>query len=89
MIGRGMRIVCSTLLITKSAVCANVVIASFQQGDRTGTYWGIRTNIADYHLASALDCPHKRTLALAHMPTRLKRLSKEAGEAHQLGLCGV
>ena len=28
---------------------------------RTGTYWGIRTNIADYGLADALDCPHDRT----------------------------
>jgi NTE family protein len=56
------------------------VITAFQEGDRTGTYWGIRTNIADYHLATALDCPHERTLALARIPTRLKRLSEEVQE---------
>jgi NTE family protein len=56
------------------------VITSFQQGDRTGTYWGIRTNIADYHLADSLACPHDRTLTLAKIPTRLKRLSEDVQE---------
>jgi len=41
---------------------------------RNGAYWGIRTNIADYRLVDALDCPHDRTLALAATPTRLKRI---------------
>lgn len=41
---------------------------------RGGAYWGIRTDIADYGLADALGCPHDRTLALAEVPTRLKRM---------------
>jgi NTE family protein len=41
---------------------------------RAGAYWGIRSNIAHYNLASALPCPHGRTLALAETPTRLKRM---------------
>lgn len=41
---------------------------------RKGSYWGIRTNIADYGLPDALACPHGRTLALAATPTRLKRM---------------
>ena len=41
---------------------------------RSGAYWGIRTNIDNYGLADALDCPFERTLALAATPTRLKRL---------------
>jgi NTE family protein len=50
------------------------VIDSFQRGVRTGTYWGIRTDVADYAVAGALPCPHDQTLALAATPTRLARL---------------
>ena len=32
---------------------------------RKGAYWGIRTDIKDYALTDALDCPFDRTLALA------------------------
>lgn len=49
-------------------------IDSFKSGARKGAYWGIRTNIADYELQDALDCPFERTLALAETPTRLKRM---------------
>lgn len=38
---------------------------------RRGTYWGIRTQIADYGLADPLPCPEERTLELANIPTRL------------------
>lgn len=44
---------------------------------RKGAYWGIRTNIADYRLADPLPCPFDKTLALAELPTRLKRLDDE------------
>ena len=47
---------------------------------RKGTYWGIRTDIADYRLASALGCPHDHTLALAATPTRLKRMDDNLQE---------
>lgn len=50
------------------------VIGSYQLGLRQGTYWGIRTNIADYHLATAMNCPFDKTLALANTATRLKQL---------------
>jgi NTE family protein len=52
------------------------VIGSYKSGARQGAYWGIRTNIADYELADALDCPHDRTKELAETPTRLKRLGE-------------
>jgi NTE family protein len=51
------------------------VIASFQAGERQGAYWGIRTNILDYHVAGALDCPFDKTMILARIATRLKSLT--------------
>lgn len=50
------------------------LIYSYQHGIRKGTYWGIRTNIADYGLADALPCPFDKTTALAETKTRLKRM---------------
>jgi NTE family protein len=50
------------------------VIDSYKQGVRKGTYWGIRTNIADYALADAMNCPFTETLKLANTATRLKAL---------------
>lgn len=51
------------------------VIDSYTNKTRNGTYWGIRTNIANYGLANALPCPEKQTLQLADIATRLKRVS--------------
>jgi NTE family protein len=61
------------------------LIDSFKAKDtdavyRKGAYWGIRTDIKDYNLGDALDCPHKRTLALAETPTRLKRIDDNLQE---------
>jgi NTE family protein len=50
------------------------VIDSYVLGTRQGAYWGIRTNIADYELDDAMDCPVDKTLDLANIPTRLKAL---------------
>ncbi len=50
------------------------VIDSYKSGARKGAYWGIRTNINDYGLPDALDCPLERTTQLAETPTRLKRI---------------
>ncbi len=50
------------------------VIDSYKQGVRKGTYWGIRTNIADYQLPNAMNCPFNQTMALASVATRLKAL---------------
>jgi NTE family protein len=52
------------------------LIDSFTSKARAGTYWGIRTNIADYELGDVLPCPFEKTLALAKTPTRLKRLDE-------------
>lgn len=39
-----------------------------------GAYWGIRTDIAEYGLPSAVPCPHATSLQLALVSTRLARL---------------
>lgn len=50
------------------------VIDSYKTGARKGAYWGIRTDLANYHLSNTLDCPFEKTIALANTPTRLKEL---------------
>jgi NTE family protein len=54
------------------------VVGSFTAGLRKGAYWGIRTDIADYQLPTALPCPHAATLAIAATPTRLTALDEPA-----------
>ena len=49
-------------------------IDGFKRGDRTGTYWGIRTDISHYQLSDSLPCPTDKTLVLAQTPTRLKKM---------------
>jgi NTE family protein len=51
-----------------------LLIAAYESKDRLGAYWGIRTDIADYKLATALSCPHTKALTLAAIPTRLANL---------------
>ena len=58
------------------------VVGSYKAGLRKGAYWGIRTNIADYKLANAMDCPFARTTVLADTPTRLKKM--DSGLQHRL-----
>jgi NTE family protein len=50
------------------------LIDSFVTERRKGTYWGIRTQIAEYQLTDALTCPPERVTELAELATRLKRL---------------
>jgi NTE family protein len=50
------------------------VIESFESRIRKGAYWGIRTNISNYDLLDAMDCPIDRTTELANVKTRLKKL---------------
>jgi NTE family protein len=50
------------------------VIAAYQAGERAGTYWGIRSQIADYYAPGALPCPDELTTLLADISTRLRRL---------------
>jgi NTE family protein len=55
------------------------IIAAFadRADPHQGTFWGIRTHIADYGLEDALPCTPERTLALAETPTRLRRLEPD------------
>ncbi len=59
-----------------------LLIASYVDKSRKGAYWGIRTNIRNYHLADALnhECPHDQTLRLAAVPTRLESMPEELQE---------
>lgn len=50
------------------------LIGSFENKERAGGYWGIRTNISDYGLPDAMDCPFDETMELACTPTRLKAM---------------
>ena len=47
------------------------VIGSYLAGERQGTYWGIRSDIADYPAPGTLRCPSDETRVLAEYPTRL------------------
>lgn len=47
---------------------------------RQGTFWGIRTDIADYRLADALPCPPEKTRPLAEEPTRLAEVDDTTQE---------
>jgi NTE family protein len=54
------------------------LIESFKRGDHTGTYWGIRTNFADYKLATdPLKCLTRNPIPLAEIPTRLEKIKRD------------
>jgi NTE family protein len=51
------------------------LIESYERGDHTGTYWGIRTDFADYKLADdPLKCASRDPTRLAALPTRLETI---------------
>ena len=50
------------------------VIDGFQAGARTGAYWSVWSEVADFQLADALDVPDARAKELAHVATRLKKM---------------
>lgn len=58
------------------------LIASFKNpaGPHNGAYWSIRCDIGIYPAPGALTCPHDRTIALANVPTRLRKLEPETQE---------
>ncbi|MCU0834688.1 MAG: patatin-like phospholipase family protein [Chromatiaceae bacterium] len=55
------------------------LIQAYATGARQGAYWGIRSDITQYP-GEHLPCPIERTLALAAIPTRLKRLDDTVQE---------
>jgi NTE family protein len=57
------------------------LIESFTSGDRTGTYWAVRSNLRkNYSVPGALPCPFAATQRLASVPTRLAKLDAEVQE---------
>jgi NTE family protein len=56
------------------------LIASYNCKERTGTYWGIQANIANYKLANALPCDFTFTTKLAQTPTRLDAMDDQLQE---------
>jgi NTE family protein len=56
------------------------VMASYQMGLRKGAYWAMRTNILDYKLPTAMNCPFMQTMILAGTATRLKKLDSTLQE---------
>jgi NTE family protein len=60
--------------LRKRQVIGSYRAAAKDANHRSGAYWGIRTDIADYKLDDALPCPHDKTLELAGISTRLSRL---------------
>jgi len=51
------------------------LIESYQRGDHSGAYWGIRTDWKDYGLAQdPLGCAHRDPRPLAETPTRLQKM---------------
>jgi len=50
------------------------VVGSFEAKECQGTYWGIRSHVADYRLADPLPCPPDKTIVLANTKSRLKRM---------------
>ena len=55
-------------------------VEAFKAKEREGAYWGIRSDIADFHLADALPAPHAATMTLATLSTRLARLDDAVQE---------
>ena len=56
------------------------VIDAFRADARDGTYVGIRSEVADYHLADPMEADPLVTRRLAAIPTRLDNLSAELQE---------
>jgi NTE family protein len=57
------------------------VVSGYLNGDRQGTYWGIRSHIGDYGPpAGSLPCPDASALRLAQTATRLKAMDGKLQE---------
>lgn len=56
------------------------LIDGFNAGLREGAYWGVRSDIADYHLSTSLPCPVDATMKLARISTRLAALKPRSQE---------
>jgi NTE family protein len=50
---------------------ARMLMHAYEVKERSGAYWGMRTDVNGYGVRGALSCPHEKTLALAALATRL------------------
>lgn len=50
------------------------LIGAYEREERTGAYWGVRTQIERYDVTDSLPCPPERVAELADIPTRLTRM---------------
>jgi len=57
-----------------------MLVGAFEARVRSGTYWGIRTNLADYPTPGPISVPHDRSLLLANEPTRLAKMAPQVQE---------
>ena len=58
------------------------LIESYEQGDRDGAFWGIRSDLANFPASDTLPAPRARTERLASIRTRLARI--EEGDQKRL-----
>jgi NTE family protein len=56
------------------------LIDAFAKNEKEGTYWGIRTDIANYAAPNKLPCPNAKTLLIAATPTRLAAMPNDLQE---------
>ena len=56
------------------------VVGSLKTKDRLGAFWGIRTDIADFKLGTAMAAPHDKTLKIAGIATRLRKMDPREQE---------
>jgi len=54
------------------------VVGGLKAGLRQGAYWSVWSEVADYELDDAFDCPDEATKKLARVPTRLGKLDQLA-----------
>lgn len=57
-----------------------LLVDSYEKHERTGTYWGIESDIANYRCDCKLNCPCEKTQILARVTTDLSKKSKNLQE---------
>jgi NTE family protein len=62
------------------ALRKRLLVRSYIEHERSGAYWGIRTDIANYAAPGTLPCPPAAVARLAAVPTRLTRMAERTQE---------
>ena len=62
------------------ALRKRMLIAAFEAKVRSGTYWGIRTDLAQYSKPGQIPVPHDRSMQLANEATRLAKMDRTLQE---------